>query len=92
MNKYTTNKGESEILPNLLGLKSTEDMTMSEFEGFLYGELFQYFDKYVLAAQMAANKEYSCMEEITRMTFEDGAELSHKQTKLFPLKYESLQP
>lgn len=39
MNKYTTNKGESEILLNLLGLKNTEDITISEFEGFLYGEL-----------------------------------------------------
>lgn len=39
MNKYTTNKGESEILPNLLGLKCTEDITLSEFEGFLYAEL-----------------------------------------------------
>ena len=40
MNKYTTNKDESEILPNLLGLLTAEDIAASEFEGFLYAELF----------------------------------------------------
>ncbi len=38
MNKYTTNKDESEILPNLLGLLTAEDIAASEFEGFLYAE------------------------------------------------------
>lgn len=32
-----------------------------------------YFNKYVNAVQMAANKEYGYMEEIIKMTFEDGA-------------------
>lgn len=40
MNKYTTNKDESEISPNLLGLKKAEDIAISEFEGFVYAELF----------------------------------------------------
>ena len=203
MHKYTTNKDESEILPNLLGLLTAEDIAASEFEGFLYAELFlsdklskrtkfninyilkihklalghlytfagkyrtvnmskggfifpaaiflpnsmnifeqevlkmlpnkyackenliadiakvhaellfihpfregngrtarllanlmaqkqgypkldftkiasTYFDKYIYAVQMAANKEYGWMEDIIKMTFVDGAELSRK--------------
>ncbi len=37
--KYQTPNNQSEILPNLLGLKSVEDIALSEFEGFLKAEI-----------------------------------------------------
>ena len=37
--KYQTPNNQSEILPNLLGLKSAEDIALSEFEGFLKAEI-----------------------------------------------------
>ena len=37
--KYNVPNNESEILPNLLGLKTTEDIGLSEFEGFLKAEI-----------------------------------------------------
>jgi cell filamentation protein len=37
--KYKLPNNESEILPNLLGLKSAEDIGLSEFEGFLKAEI-----------------------------------------------------
>ncbi|MDP1726343.1 MAG: Fic family protein [Bacteroidota bacterium] len=37
--KYKTPNSQSEILPNLLGLKSSEDIALSEFEGFLKAEI-----------------------------------------------------
>lgn len=37
--KYETPKDQSEILPNLLGLGSAEDIALSEFEGFLKAEI-----------------------------------------------------
>lgn len=40
MSKYRLQKNESEILPNLLGLNSKEEIDRAEFEGFLFAELF----------------------------------------------------
>jgi cell filamentation protein len=37
--KYSTPNNQTEILPNILGLKSTEDIAASEFEGFLRAEI-----------------------------------------------------
>jgi len=37
--KYETPKDQSEILPNLLGLKKPEDIALAEFEGFLRAEI-----------------------------------------------------
>jgi cell filamentation protein len=37
--KYETLNSQSEVLPNLLGLKTVEDIAMSEFEGFLKSEI-----------------------------------------------------
>lgn len=39
MYKYTTNESECEILPNLLGITSQEDIAEAEFEGFLTAEI-----------------------------------------------------
>lgn len=37
--KYDLSDNQGEILPNLLGLKTVEDIGMSEFEGFLKSEI-----------------------------------------------------
>lgn len=37
--KYESPDSQSEILPNLLGLKSSEEIALSEFEGFLKAEI-----------------------------------------------------
>ena len=37
--KYNLPNDQSEILPNLLGLKSSEEIELSEFEGFLKAEI-----------------------------------------------------
>jgi cell filamentation protein len=37
--KYQTPQSQSDILPNLLGLKLAEDIALSEFEGFLKAEI-----------------------------------------------------
>ena len=37
--KYDSPNSQSEILPNLLGLNSAEDIALSEFEGFLRAEI-----------------------------------------------------
>jgi cell filamentation protein len=37
--KYQLPDSESEILPNILGLKTTEDIGLAEFEGFLKAEI-----------------------------------------------------
>lgn len=37
--KYNVPNNESELLPNRLGLKTTEDIGLSEFEGFLKAEI-----------------------------------------------------
>lgn len=37
--KYNTPNSQDEILPNLLGLKSLEEIGLSEFEGFLRAEI-----------------------------------------------------
>ena len=39
MSKYNAPNNENEILPNLLGLKSSDEIAMSEFEGFLKAEI-----------------------------------------------------
>ena len=39
MSKYNAPNNENEILPNLLGLKSSDKIAMSEFEGFLKAEI-----------------------------------------------------
>ncbi len=39
MDKYSANPDEGELLPNLLNLRSREDIDKSEFEGFLFAEL-----------------------------------------------------
>ena len=39
MDKYTTNEAENELLPNLLGLTSREEIAEAEFEGFLTAEI-----------------------------------------------------
>jgi cell filamentation protein len=38
--KYDISDSEGEILPNLLGLKTSEEVGLSEFEGFLKAEIF----------------------------------------------------
>jgi cell filamentation protein len=38
--KYNTPAEQTEILPNLLGLQTKEDIGLSEFEGFLQAEIF----------------------------------------------------
>ena len=37
--KYDSPTNQSEILPNLLGLQSIEEIGFSEFEGFLKAEI-----------------------------------------------------
>ena len=37
--KYKTPDSQSEILPNLLGLSTSEEIAQSEFEGFLKAEI-----------------------------------------------------
>lgn len=37
--KYNLPHGESEVLPNLLGLKTKDEIAESEFEGFLEAEI-----------------------------------------------------
>jgi cell filamentation protein len=37
--KYETPNNQSEVLPNLLGLKTVDDVALSEFEGFLKAEI-----------------------------------------------------
>ena len=37
--KYQTPNSQSELLPNLLNLKSTQEIALSEFEGFLKAEI-----------------------------------------------------
>ncbi|RYE89881.1 MAG: cell filamentation protein Fic [Cytophagaceae bacterium] len=39
MGKYRTSAGESEILPNLLGLTQASEIGLAEFEGFLRAEI-----------------------------------------------------
>ena len=39
MNRYDTNREESQCLPNLLGLTSAEEIAAAEFEGFLTAEI-----------------------------------------------------
>lgn len=39
MDRYTTNESEREILPNLLGLSTQEEIAEAEFEGFLTAEI-----------------------------------------------------
>lgn len=53
MYKYTTNESEREILPNLLGITSQEDIAEAEFEGFLTAEI-------VLTEHLTNQTKFNC--------------------------------
>lgn len=53
MDKYTTNRDESEILPNLKDLTTQEEIAEAEFEGFLTAEI-------MLTEQLTTQTRFDC--------------------------------
>lgn len=53
MSRYTTNEEESQCLPNLLGLRNSEEITEAEFEGFLMAEI-------MLTEQLTSTTRFDC--------------------------------
>lgn len=53
MSRYTTNEEESQCLPNLLGLRNTEEIAEAEFEGFLMAEI-------MLTEQLTSTTRFDC--------------------------------
>ena len=70
--KYRAPECQYEFLPNLFGLNQLKQINESEFEGLFFEKIEkEEFEKYVIAVQNCANKDYMKMIELITSIFPD---------------------